>query len=236
MHGGKKYDLRTFVKEQKYDQRIMLCGNGVVYGKSMSMETPNDVLKAWLVNGLAKDGKSNTELARLLGIPQPRVAEMKSGKRLIKTSEVAIISDYIGEPVPAEIAPQQSTRQVPVVGYVGAGAQIFTIDDHHKGAGLEEVEAPPGSNSTSVVALRVRGTSMIPVYKDGDLIFYDKREDGDIGHLVGKDCVIQLEDGSTYLKELRRANGDFWLHSHNADPILRPEIVWAARVRWVEKA
>lgn len=86
------------------------------------------------------------------------------------------------------------------------------------------------------MALRVRGASMAPAYKDGDLIFYDRQEKGDLNHLAGKDCVIRLADGRTFLKELRRSNGDFWLHSHNADPILHPKIVWAAKVRWVEKA
>jgi phage repressor protein C with HTH and peptisase S24 domain len=179
------------------------------------------------------------ELAKKAGVSQQAIGEIERGA--VRTSKsiykiaaaLNVAANYLDPSIPVA---NSGVSLVPVVGYVGAGAQIFTIDDHHKGAGLEEVEAPPGSNSTSVVALRVRGPSMIPAYKDGDLIFYDKQEDGDIGHLVGKDCVIHLDDGSTYLKELRRANGEFWLHSHNADPILHPVIVWAARVRWVEKA
>lgn len=214
----------------------MLIGTGVVYGKRMSHDTPNEKLTAWLVKGLKKPGKTNTELARRLGIPQPRVAEMKRGNRAIKTTEVAIISDYIGEPVPIEILPQPAAQQVPVVGYVGAGAEIFSVDDHAKGAGMDYVDAPPGEISKSAVALVVRGDSMIPVFEAGDIIYYDRQDNGDLSHLIGKNCVVRLKDGRTFVKKLQHSNGSYWLHSHNADPIIAPEIEWAGRVLWVKKA
>jgi phage repressor protein C with HTH and peptisase S24 domain len=182
---------------------------------------------------------SQKELAKKAGVSQQLIGEIERGAVLSSKSiyKIAIAlgvgANHLDPAIPA--APT-GVSLVPVVGYIGAGAEIFTIDDHHKGAGLDEVEAPPGCNSAGVVALRVRGASMVPAYKDGDLIFYDQKDDGDFDHLVGKDCVIHLSDGRTFLKELRRTNGDFWLHSHNADPILHPQIMWAARVRWVEKA
>lgn len=181
---------------------------------------------------------SQAQLAKKAGVSQQAIGEIERGAVLSSRSihkiaaALNISANLLDPEVPAS---QTGSLLVPVVGYVGAGSEIFTIDDHEKGAGLEEVEAPPGA-SASIVALRVRGTSMAPVYKDGDLIFYDRREAGDLAHLAGKDCVIHLADGRTFLKELRRSNGDFWLHSHNADPILHPQIAWAAKVRWVEKA
>ena len=182
---------------------------------------------------------SQTDLARRAGVSQQAIGEIERGavfssKAIHKIAAALNVSaNYLDPDIPAS---DTGKTLVPVVGYVGAGAEIFTIDDHSKGAGLEEVEAPPGANSANVVALRVRGNSMVPAYKDGDVIFYDQREDGDIAHLIGKDCVVHLKDGRTFLKELRRTNGTFWLHSHNADPILAPEIAWTARVRYVEKA
>lgn len=203
----------------------------------MSSDTPSDRLRHWLALGLSKPGKSNTELARRLGIPQPRVAEMKTGKRLIKTTEVAIISDYIEEPVPVEIMPTDTNKQlVPVVGVVGAGYEIFSIDDHEKGGGIDFVEAPPGGVSKSTVALIVRGDSMVPVFEDGDTIFYDTLSEGDFTHLIGKNCIVRLRDGRTFVKRLQRSNGQYWLHSHNSEPIVSPDIEWAAKVLWVKKA
>lgn len=181
---------------------------------------------------------SQSSLAKRAGVSQQLIGEIERGavlstKSIHKIANALNVSANFLDP---EIPATQSGRHiVQVIGYVGAGAEIFTIDDHHKGAGLEEVEAPAGAGP-SVVALRVRGTSMTPAYKDGDIIFYETKETGDLAHLAGRDCVIHLEDGRTFLKELRRSNGDYWLHSHNADPILHPVISWAARVRWVEKA
>lgn len=202
----------------------------------MPERTPNDILKEWLARGLEKPGKKNTELAERLKLPQSRVAEMKSGKRMIKTTEVAIISDYIGEPVPIEVLPASPEQLIPVVGYVGAGSEIFSVDDHTKGGGIDYVSGPPGGISKSAVALVVRGDSMLPVFEAGDIVYYDRQDNGDLSHLIGKNCVVRLADGRTFIKKLQFSNGAYWLHSHNADPIVAPQIEWAARVLWVKKA
>jgi phage repressor protein C with HTH and peptisase S24 domain len=184
-------------------------------------------------------GLTQGELAKRAGISQQAIGEIERGA-VHSTKAIYKIAAALNVPAhfldPAIPVSQNGVTLVPVVGYVGAGAEIFTIDDHQKGAGLEEVEAPAGANGSSVVALRVRGNSMYPAYKDNDLIFYEQKHDGEFAELVGRDCIIRLEDGQTFLKELRRTNGDYWLHSFNADPILHPRISWIARVRWVEKA
>ena len=126
---------------------------------------------------------------------------------------------------------------IPVVGYVGAGAEVFCIDDHAKGAGLDEVEMPFPGMSRSAVAVRVRGDSMEPAYHDGDLIFYDMNDNGDLMHLIGKECVVSLADGRKFVKTLRRrATGAWYLLSYNAEPIMDIEIDWAAKVEWVKRA
>lgn len=127
-------------------------------------------------------------------------------------------------------------RMIPVVGYAGAGAEIFAIDDHAKGAGMDEVEEPITGMSPSSVAVIVRGDSMLPVYRPGDLIFYDSNDNGDLMHLIGKDCVVRLSDGRTFLKELQWENGQFWLQSYNARPMINVEIEWAAKVEIIKRA
>jgi len=184
-------------------------------------------------------GLSQSELARRVGIRQQTIAEIEKGnikstKAIYRLAAAMSVSASLLDPAIPVSADGQ--RLVPLLGYVGAGAEIFSIDDHEKGASIDEIPAPPGVSNDSVVALRVRGDSMLPVYKPGDLIFYDKAENGDLLHLVGKDVIVHLDDGRTFLKELRRSNGDLYLHSHNAEPMFRPKIAWVARVRWVEKA
>ena len=77
---------------------------------------------------------------------------------------------------------------------------------------------------------------MSPAYEDGDIIYYDQQVRGNFDHLVGKRVVVRLLDGKTFVKKLRKNNeGQYWLHSHNADPIVNPLIEWAAVVLWVRQ-
>lgn len=132
--------------------------------------------------------------------------------------------------------PRSVPHMVPVVGYVGAGAEVFAVDDHAKGAGFDEVEIPIDGMSRSTVAVQVRGDSMLPVYRPGDLIFYDRNDNGDLLHLIGKDCVVRLTDGRTFVKELHHSNGEFWLHSYNSTPMINVDIEWAAKVAVIKRA
>jgi SOS-response transcriptional repressor LexA len=64
-------------------------------------DAPELILQSWIDRGLSKPGKTNTELAALLNIPQSRVSEMRRGIRRIKSTELPVISAYIEEPVPS---------------------------------------------------------------------------------------------------------------------------------------
>jgi len=78
---------------------------------------------------------------------------------------------------------------------------------------------------------------MLPAYHDGDLIFYNQKENGDLLHLLGRECIVRLSDGRNFIKTLKRSpNGDWYLFSYNAEPIMEIEIEWAAKVEWIKRA
>lgn len=115
------------------------------------------------------------------------------------------------------------------VGYVGAGAEITPIDDHAVGAGLEEVDFPPGIPENAVLVI-VRGDSMYPRYFDNEYLFY-LRDQRSPGEFVGRECVVALEDGRVFVKTLRRgADGLFNLESWNAPLMENKAVQWAAPV------
>jgi phage repressor protein C with HTH and peptisase S24 domain len=121
-------------------------------------------------------------------------------------------------------------RTTNAVGYIGAGAQVFPIDDHAMGAGLEEVEIPPGVPDDAVLVI-VRGDSMYPRYFENEMLFYVRRNDDPRAH-VGRECVVQLSDGRMLVKILRRGADDglFNLESWNAPLIENVAAEWASPV------
>jgi phage repressor protein C with HTH and peptisase S24 domain len=156
---------------------------------------------------------------------------LERGQRKLTVEWMERIAPVLGV-APADL--MLASKPVPVLGYVGAGAEVYSIDDHAKGNGMFETSAPPQGATPSMVALVVRGDSMSPAYEAGDIIYYDQQLSGDFDHLVGKRVVVRLTDGRTFVKKLRKnSEGQFWLHSHNAEPMINPQIEWLASVKWV---
>lgn len=120
-----------------------------------------------------------------------------------------------------------STRpEALVVGYVGAGAEVHRFED---GVVLESVEAPPSANGYN--AARIRGDSQFPL-QDGWLIFYGPEHQGVGEDCEGELCVVEVKNGPTLLKTLRRGSkkGLWRLESWNAPPKDDVQVAWAARV------
>lgn len=120
-------------------------------------------------------------------------------------------------------------RTVPLSGFVGAAQAVYTFDEG--GAGY--VEAPPGASPTTEAA-EVRGDSMLPLYEDGTLLYYSRQMPPE--QMIGKRCIVRLEDGRVLVKSLRRGSerGLFTLVSLNAPDIEDVAIAWAAPIDWIK--
>lgn len=129
---------------------------------------------------------------------------------------------------PRARARPSTEQQVPLVGYVGAGAEThFFAND----APLDEVPAPAGSTETTV-AVEIRGESLGSFF-DRWLVFYDDVRRPVTNDLLNRLCVIGLVDGRILIKKIQRskARGLFHLLSQTEPPILDVEVEWAARVK-----
>jgi transcriptional regulator with XRE-family HTH domain len=113
-----------------------------------------------------------------------------------------------------------------LVGKVGAGSEITRFDE---GTVLAGVEAPPGVEAPNVA--EISGDSQYPL-QEGWLIFYGPEHQGVAEECLGKLCVVQVKDGPTLLKTLKRGSrkGLFRLESWNAPPREDVKLLWAARV------
>jgi hypothetical protein len=132
---------------------------------------------------------------------------------------------YYGEDVPV--------IRVPVVGEVAGGEAFRPIDDHLPGAASDYVDIDFGDYDP--VAIRVRGDSMRPVYRDGDRLVCSRLRGADLRDAAGRDCAVLTADGRGYLKILQAGSrrGLWRLRSYDPayDDVEDVEIEWAAPVK-----
>ena len=182
--------------------------------------------------------RSAAVAAEALGVPYGTYSGHENGSRGIKDPELVAYAKAFRVALPwlayGEGSPENN-KTVPLVGIIGAGGAINAIDDHEKGAGFDDVEAPPGASS-STVAAEVRGDSMPGVAEDGWLVYWDERGDPPSDRHVGKLCIVGLEDGRVLVKKLYRSkvHGLYSLISTGAEPILDVAVAWAARVSFIK--
>ena len=184
-------------------------------------------------------GLSQAGLGGLLGVDQSNVSRWENGavpddhhiERLAGLAQSHPAAFRYGAPTGPGSGFREPAR-VAVVGYVGAGQEIFPHDDHALGGGLEEVEAPEGVGRQAMVALRIRGESMHPM-REGWLLFYRRDQQGVPEDCLNRLCVVKLAgDGPLLVKELRRGYKPnyFILSSWSAPPIEDVRLDWAAPV------
>jgi len=115
-----------------------------------------------------------------------------------------------------------------IVGYVGNGGQahLYTVGPED----LEEVAVRLPA-TRSMVGLEIRGTD-VGRYFNRWLILYQDLRRPVTPALIGHLCIVGLEDGRVFVKQLQRsrAQGQFDLVSDVDPPIRVAHIAWAAKV------
>ncbi|MDB5641570.1 MAG: peptidase S24-like family protein [Hyphomicrobiales bacterium] len=124
-------------------------------------------------------------------------------------------------------------RTVPLIGLAQAGAGGFFDDGGFPtGAGWDEVAFPevPDANA---YALEISGESMMPLYRDGDIVIVSPNASVRRGDRV----VLKTREGEVLAKELkRRTENIIELKSLNPDhpdrTIPLDKVAWLARIIW----
>lgn len=122
---------------------------------------------------------------------------------------------------------------VPIIGCAAAGGGWTPYDDGEIG------EINMDLSGAIPVAIEVKGDSMAPVYRDGDILIGARMEGASIERASGKDCICVTADGNRAIKFISKERGKktYTLRSYNPAhaPIEGIRLVWAAPIMWVRR-
>lgn len=127
--------------------------------------------------------------------------------------------------------------RVPIVGYIGAGGHVI-FEEYGETLDPDRTVLRPPGISGKLVALVVRGESMLPKYRDGDVIYIQRDHPGLLAEYIGEDCAVRLASGETYIKQLAYGSSDnlFTLRSLNAADMIDVQIEWATPILFIMPA
>ncbi len=174
-----------------------------------------------------RHGLSASALARLAGLDATAFNKSKrvskdGRERWPSTESVAKVLEATGESFDAflssggaylQVPPEMARPSVPLLGLAQAGSGgFFDSAGFPMGQGWDEVPLPSATEDGSY-ALEVAGDSMLPLYRDGDIIVVSPTAQARRGDRV----VVRTRDGEVLVKILHRQTAkQVELHSLNA--------------------
>jgi len=180
----------------------------------------------------ARHGLSASGLARRAGLDATAFNRSKriskdGRERWPSTESIAKVLDATNESFAVFLA--QSARQapgtVPLLGLGEAGSGgFFDADGLPRGEGREEVAFPATAKDGSF-ALEVSGDSMLPLYREGDIIVVSPSSPTRRGDRV----VVRTRNGEVLIKVLHRQTLKL-LELHSLNPLHPPRILEIAQV------
>jgi len=129
-----------------------------------------------------------------------------------------------------------AAQAIPLIGFAEAGAGGYFDDvGLPVGKGWDEI-AFPGVTDERAYALEISGDSMLPAYRDGDVIIVSPAAPVRRGDRV----VVKTGSGEIMVKELKRQTAkQIELKSLSADhperTLALEDVVWLARVVWASQ-
>ena len=176
---------------------------------------------------MVRRGIKRKPLAQQAGLGETAIRDIFDSKRNdVRASTLVKLAEFF------DISVDELVGHGPVqlAGKIGAGgAVIFEESDE-----FETVPRPPLSVGP-LIALEVVGSSMLPKYEAGDVVYIRRDHDGVLPEYLNEYCAVRTADGGTWLKVLASgsAAGRYTLRSLNAEDMPNVEVLWAAPVLWV---
>jgi hypothetical protein len=213
----------------------------IIYGKIPHMDITRDNLLGLIRTGLKNKATGISALEKESGVPKDTIRDFLRGKTQILRADKLQKILRVLEP----------TDKVFVTGTINEGGEIsfMPLSEHI------EVNCPPGFDPADIVAVRVKGDAMLPLFYDGWVVYYTARHDKSVpaikggmqvpyntsakdplAELLNKPCVSKLKDGRIFLRTLKAGTNSkrYNLVSYNSPDINDTEIEWLAKIVFIK--
>lgn len=153
------------------------------------------------------------ELASKLFVSQQAVGKWERGEATPNPETIVAMSKIFGvsaDTLLGESAPPLSTggTWVPVLGDVAAGIPIEAVENI---VDYEEIDTAMAANG-KYYGLRIKGSSMEPRIREGDVVIVRQQEDAD----TGDTAVVLVNGESATVKRIKKEpDGGLWLLPNN---------------------
>lgn len=166
------------------------------------------------------------DLAEALGVAQASVSRWFSGsdprgEQRDRINE--IYNEIVGDNEKSLVS------YIPLMGYIGAGAEIMPEFEQVPPDGLDMVEVP-FQMPADMVAFEVRGDSMLPVYREGYIIIVYRDQKKPLESFYGEDAAVRTSDGKRFIKTIVRGPDGINLVSWNAKTIENVKLEWIGEI------
>lgn len=159
------------------------------------------------------------ELASKLFVSQQAVGKWERGEATPNPETIVAMSKIFGvsaDTILGESAPPLSTggTWVPVLGDVAAGIPIEAVENIVDYEEIDTIMASTGK----YYGLRIKGSSMEPRIREGDVVIVRQQEDADTGDTA---VVLVNGDSATVKRIKKEPDGGLWLLPNN--PAYEPQ-------------
>ena len=159
----------------------------------------------------AQRGLSQEQLAKAIGVSRSTIAMWETGGSQPDAQMLLKLSSLVGVSIDVLLGNSaQVPHKVNVYGDIPAGVPVEAIEDV---LGQIEVEADTLRDGYDYFALRLKGDSMVPEYRHGDVVLFRKSPSA----RAGEDVAAMIGEQDATFKRFTRSDTGIVLRPLNPD-------------------
>lgn len=172
---------------------------------------------------------THEQAADAMGVSKGQFIKLERGERRLTIEYINRAAKAFGVR-PSDVIDDGDAATVPLMGYIGAGSEIMPEFEQIPPEGLDQIHVP-FPLPDDMIALEVRGESMLPVYKDGHVLIVYREQKRPLSAFYGEEAAVRTSEGKRFLKTIMRgSNGSVTLTSFNAAPIENQHLEWIGEI------